>query len=62
MTMADQMEPLWESHGRQINEAGLRRGSGKPHSIKLFLKSTRRSQFVKLFARNNWSRMIFVID
>ncbi|XP_011647897.1 CAP-Gly domain-containing linker protein 1 isoform X3 [Pogonomyrmex barbatus] len=23
----NQMEPLWESHGRQINEAGLRRGS-----------------------------------
>jgi len=25
------MEPIWESHGRQINEAGLRRGSGKWH-------------------------------
>ncbi|XP_020289391.1 restin homolog isoform X2 [Pseudomyrmex gracilis] len=24
---SNQMEPLWESHGRQINEAGLRRGS-----------------------------------
>ncbi|XP_011345074.2 restin homolog isoform X3 [Ooceraea biroi] len=23
----NQMEPIWESHGRQINEAGLRRGS-----------------------------------
>ncbi|XP_011684340.1 PREDICTED: CAP-Gly domain-containing linker protein 2 isoform X2 [Wasmannia auropunctata] len=23
----NQMEPLWESHGRQINEAGLRRGA-----------------------------------
>ncbi|EGI67413.1 CAP-Gly domain-containing linker protein 1 [Acromyrmex echinatior] len=27
MTTTDQMEPLWESHGRQINEASLRRGS-----------------------------------
>ncbi|XP_024890153.1 restin homolog isoform X6 [Temnothorax curvispinosus] len=27
MTTADQMEPLWESHGRHINEASLRRGS-----------------------------------
>ncbi|XP_032683862.1 CAP-Gly domain-containing linker protein 2-like isoform X2 [Odontomachus brunneus] len=24
---SNQMEPLWESHGRQVNEAGLRRGS-----------------------------------
>ncbi|XP_014485413.1 PREDICTED: restin homolog isoform X2 [Dinoponera quadriceps] len=25
--VSNQMEPVWESHGRQINEAGLRRGS-----------------------------------
>lgn len=26
--IADQMEHLWETHGRRLSEAGLRRGSG----------------------------------
>lgn len=39
MTTAEQMEPLWESRGRQIDEASLRRGSGKWHSsFYVFLK------------------------
>lgn len=27
--LADSMEPLWETHGRRLSEAGVRRGSGR---------------------------------
>lgn len=33
----DQMDHLWETHGRRLSEAGLRRGSGRCFVSFLFL-------------------------